>query len=48
MRNKNILLFGSTGFIGRSLSKRLLADGNKLICQLETQAELKEIYYQEI
>ena len=28
MRNKNILIFGSTGFIGRSLIKRLLSQLN--------------------
>ena len=32
MRNKNILIFGSTGFTGRSLVKRLLSQGNQLIC----------------
>ena len=32
MKNKNILVFGSTGFIGRSLTKRLLQNGDKLIC----------------
>jgi len=41
MRNKNILLFGSTGFIGRSLSKRLLADGNKLICPVRNPSRVK-------
>ena len=32
MKNKNILVFGSTGFIGRSLMKRLLQNGVKLMC----------------
>ena len=33
MRNKNILIFGSTGFIGRSLVKRLLSEGANSIEQ---------------
>ena len=41
MRNKNILIFGSTGFIGRSLSKRLLANGNKLICPVRDPKRVK-------
>ena len=41
MRNKNILIFGSTGFIGRSLSKRLLANGNKLICPVRDPNRVK-------
>jgi len=41
MRNKNILVFGSTGFIGRSISKRLLANGNKLICPVRNPSRVK-------
>ena len=41
MRNKNILLFGSTGFIGRSLTKRLLQDGCKLICPVRNASRVK-------
>ena len=41
MRNKNILVFGSTGFIGRSLTKRLLANGNKLICPVRNPIRVK-------
>jgi len=31
MRNKNILVFGSTGFIGRSITKRLLSNNFKVL-----------------
>ena len=31
MRNKNILVFGSTGFIGRSVVKRLLSNDCKVL-----------------
>ena len=41
MKNKNILVFGSTGFIGRSISKRLLAEGNKLICPVRNASRVK-------
>ena len=41
MRNKNILVFGSTGFIGRSLTKRLLADGSRLICPVRNPNRVK-------
>ena len=41
MRNKNILVFGSTGFIGRSLTKRLLANGSKLICPVRNPNRVK-------
>ena len=41
MRNKNILVFGSTGFIGRSLTKRLLANGNKLTCPVRNSNRVK-------
>ena len=41
MKNKNILVFGSTGFIGRSLTKRLLQNGNKLICPVRNAIRVK-------
>ena len=41
MRNKNILVFGSTGFIGRSLTKRLLQDGRKLVCPVRNASRVK-------
>ena len=41
MKNKNILVFGSTGFIGRSLSKRLLQSGFKLICPVRNASRIK-------
>ncbi len=41
MRNKNILVFGSTGFIGRSLTKRILANGNKIICPVRNPNRVK-------
>ena len=41
MRNKNILVFGSTGFIGRSLTKRLLQNGNKLVCPVRNASKVK-------
>ncbi len=41
MKNKNILIFGSTGFIGRSTTKRLLADNNKLICPVRNPSRVK-------
>ena len=41
MRNKNILVFGSTGFIGRSLTKRLLANGSRLICPVRNPNRAK-------
>jgi len=41
MKNKIILVLGSTGFIGRSLVKRLLADGNKLICPVRNPDRVK-------
>ena len=41
MRNKNILVFGSTGFIGRSLTKRLLQNGNKLVCPVRNVSKVK-------
>ncbi len=41
MKNKNILVFGSTGFIGRSITKRLLADGNRLICPVRDPSRVK-------
>ena len=41
MKNKNILVFGSTGFIGRSLTKRLLQNGNKLICPVRNASRVK-------
>ncbi len=41
MKNKNILVFGSTGFIGRSLTKRLLQNGNKLICPVRNAIRAK-------
>ena len=41
MRNKNILIFGSTGFIGRSLVKRLLSEGNRLICPTRNVSRVK-------
>jgi len=30
MKNKNILILGSTGFIGRSLTKKLLSKGHQI------------------
>ena len=41
MKNKNILVFGSTGFIGRSLSKRLLQNGAKLLCPVRNPYRVK-------
>ena len=41
MKNKNILVFGSTGFIGRSLTKRLLQKGDKLICPVRNASRVK-------
>ncbi len=41
MKNKNILVFGSTGFIGRSLTKRLLQNGDKLICPVRNASRVK-------
>ena len=41
MKNKNILVFGSTGFIGRSLTKRLLQNGDKLICPVRNSSRVK-------
>ena len=41
MKNKNILVFGSTGFIGRSLTKRLLQNGGKLICPVRNASRVK-------
>ena len=41
MKNKNILVFGSTGFIGRSISKRLLQNGDKLICPVRNASRVK-------
>ena len=41
MKNKNILVFGSTGFIGRSLSKRLLQNGAKLLCPVRNPNRVK-------
>ena len=41
MKNKNILVFGSTGFIGRSITKRLLQNGDKLICPVRNASRAK-------
>ena len=41
MKNKNILVFGSTGFIGRSLTKRLLQNGDKLMCPVRNASRVK-------
>ena len=41
MKNKNILVFGSTGFIGRSITKRLLQNGYKLICPVRNASRVK-------
>ena len=41
MKNKNVLVFGSTGFIGRSISKRLLQNGDKLICPVRNASRVK-------
>ncbi len=41
MRNKNILVFGSTGFIGRSIVKRLLSDEFKVLCPVRNPAGVK-------
>ena len=41
MKNKNVLVFGSTGFIGRSITKRLLQNGDKLICPVRNASRVK-------
>ncbi len=41
MKNKNVLVFGSTGFIGRSVTKRLLQNGHKLICPVRDASRVK-------
>ena len=41
MKNKNILVLGSTGFIGRSITKRLLQNGDKLICPVRNPSRVK-------
>ena len=41
MRNKNILVFGSTGFIGRSIVKRLLSHEHKVLCPVRNPAGVK-------
>ena len=41
MSNKNILVFGSTGFVGRSLVKRLLANGHKVTCPVRNPNKVK-------
>ena len=41
MRNKNILVFGSTGFIGRSIVKRLLSDECKVLCPVRNPTSVK-------
>ena len=41
MKNKNVLVFGSTGFIGRSITKRLLQNGDKLICPVRNASKVK-------
>ncbi len=41
MKNKNIVVFGSTGFIGRSITKRLLQNGDKLICPVRNAIRVK-------
>ena len=41
MKNKIILVLGSTGFIGRSLTRRLLADGHKIICPVRNPDRVK-------
>ena len=41
MRNKNILVFGSTGFIGRSVVKRLLSDECKVLCPVRNPTGAK-------
>ncbi len=41
MKNKNVLVFGSTGFIGRSITKRLLQNGDKLICPVRNARRVK-------
>ncbi len=41
MKNKNVLVLGSTGFIGRSITKRLLADENRLICPVRNASRVK-------
>ena len=41
MKNKNILVFGSTGFIGRSITKRLLQNGDKLLCPVRNASRVK-------
>jgi len=34
----NILVTGSTGFVGKYLLKRLIADGHKVICLLRPES----------
>ena len=41
MRNKNILVFGSTGFIGRSIVRRLLSSEYKVLCPVRNPAGVK-------
>ena len=41
MKNKNVLVFGSTGFIGRSVVKRLLRNGDKLISPVRNVSRVK-------
>ena len=41
MKNKNILILGSTGFIGRSLTKKLLSMGHYIISPVRSQDKVK-------
>ena len=41
MKNKNILILGSTGFIGRSLTKKLLSKGVRIISPVRNADRVK-------
>ena len=41
MKNKNILILGSTGFIGRSLTKKLLSRGHQITSPVRNPDKVK-------
>ena len=41
MKNKNILILGSTGFIGRSLTKKLLSKGHHITSPVRNPDKVK-------